>query len=391
MGDRIREMMKLDISKKRFDQPLLWSVLVLIVIGIVMLYSSSTSLSLAKTNGQTDTYFITAHLKRLIIGILALGFFMVFDYRKLKFLAPFLIVITIMLLVYTKVWYLLNDYSSPGRWLYLGAYSLQTSDIARIALIIYLAAFMAKKKHQLHDFYSGFFPPLLVLALLIGLILLQPDFSTGIMFCIIGAMMLFIGGARFIQLSAAGAVAALITIPLMLSVPYSKSRIMSWLGGNQDVVGDGYQITQSLISLGNGGLFGMGLGNSVAKNQFLPTPHTDFILAIIGEETGLIGVLILLTVFLVIFQRGIKIAKESNDSFGVLLALGLSFSIILYAFVNAAVVTNIFPVTGLPIPLISYGGSSVLTNMIALGILLNISQSKRSVTHDQGWKPGYNG
>ncbi len=384
-------MRQLDITKKRFDQPLLWSVIALIVIGTVMLYSSSTSLSLVKTNGQTDTFFIIAHLKRLIIGVLALGFFMLFDYRKLKFLAPFLIAIAVMLLIYTKVWYLLNGISSPGRWLYLGTYSLQTSDIARIALIIYLAAFMAKKKNQIDDFYSGFFPPLLIMSLLIGLIILQPDFSTGIMLCIIGTMMLFIGGARFIQLTAAGAVAALITIPLMLSVPYSRSRIMSWLGGNEDVVGAGYQITQSLISLSNGGLFGMGLGNSIAKNQFLPTPHTDFILAIIGEEIGLIGTLILLTIFLIIFQRGIKIAKESNDSFGVLLALGLSFSIILYAFVNAAVVTNIFPVTGLPMPLVSYGGSSVLTNMIALGILLNISQSKRSVTHDQGWKPSYNG
>jgi cell division protein FtsW len=391
MGKGIRIMSQLDISKKRFDQPLLWSIIALIVIGTVMLYSSSTSLSLVKTSGQTGTYFLTAHLKRLVIGILALGFFMMFDYRKLKFLAPFLIVITVILLVYTKGWYLLNGFSSPGRWLYLGAFSLQTSDIARITLIIYLAAFMAKKKHQLHDFYSGFFPPLLVMSLLIGLIMLQPDFSTGIMLCIIGTMMLFIGGARFIQLTVAGTVAALVTVPLMLSIPYSRSRIMSWLSGNQDVVGDGYQITQSLISLGNGGLFGLGLGNSIAKNQFLPTPHTDFILAIIGEETGLIGVLILLTLFLVIYQRGIKIAKESNDSFGVFLALGLSFSIILYAFVNAAVVTNIIPVTGLPIPLISYGGSSMLTNMIALGILLNISQSIRSVTHDQGWKPGYNG
>jgi len=384
-------MIQLDITKKRFDQPLLWSVIILVVIGTVMLYSSSTALSLAKTNGLTDTYFISAHLKRLMVGIVALVFFMVFDYRKLKSLAPFLIAIAITLLVYTKFWYMLKGISSPGRWLYLSGYSLQTSDIARIALIIYLAAFMAKKKHQLHDFYSGFFPPLLIMTILIGLIILQPDFSTGIMLCLIGTMMLFIGGARFIQLTVAGAIAAIITVPLMLSMSYSRSRIFSWLGGNDDVMGAGYQITQSLISLGNGGLFGMGLGNSIAKNQFLPTPHTDFIFAIIGEETGLVGAIILLTVFLVIFQRGIKIAKESNDSFGVLLALGLSFSIILYAFVNTAVVTNIFPVTGLPMPLISYGGSSVITNLIALGILLNISQSKRSVTHNQGWKPSYNG
>ena len=391
MGERIGKMRQLDISKKRFDQPLLWLVITLIMIGTVMLYGSSTAVSLAKTKGQTDTYFIVAHLIRVLIGLLALGFFMFFDYRRLKSIAPFLIVITVTLLVYTKGWYLIKGIPSPGRWLYLGTYSLQTSDIARIALIIYLAAFMAKKKNQIHDFYSGFFPPLLVMTIIIGLIILQPDFSTGIMLCIIGAMMLFIGGARFIQLTAAGAAAVLITIPLMLSVSYSKLRILTWLGGNEDVVDAGYQITQSLISLGNGGVFGMGLGNSIAKNQFLPTPHTDFILAIIGEETGLVGTLILLTIFLAIFQRGIKIAKESNDSFGVLLALGLSFSIILYAFVNAAVVTNIFPVTGLPLPLISYGGSSVLTNLIALGILLNISQSKRSLTHDQVWKPGYNG
>ncbi|MCJ7801697.1 MAG: FtsW/RodA/SpoVE family cell cycle protein, partial [Candidatus Marinimicrobia bacterium] len=153
MGKRIGKMRQLDISKKRFDQPLLWSVIMLIIIGTVMLYSSSTSLSLVKTNGQTDTFFITAHLKRLVIGLFALGFFMLFDYRKLKSLAPFLIAIAVMLLIYTKVWYLINGISSPGRWLYLGAYSFQTSDIARIALIIYLAAFMAKKKNQIHDFY----------------------------------------------------------------------------------------------------------------------------------------------------------------------------------------------------------------------------------------------
>ncbi len=384
-------MGQLDISEKRYDQPLLWSVIILIVVGTIMLYSSSTAVSLAKTNGQTDTYYIIAHLKRLIIGIAALVIFMLFDYRKLKFLAPFLIVIAITLLVYTKVWYWINGVSTPGRWLFLGSFSLQTSDVARIALIIYLATFMTKKRNQIHDFYSGFFPPLLITAILVGLIMIQPDFSTAIMLCMIGTMMMFIGGARYIQLTAAGIAAAMVTIPLMLSVPYSRSRIMTWLSGNEDVVDTGYQITQSLISLGNGGIFGMGLGNSIAKNQFLPTPHTDFILAIVGEEFGLIGTLFLLTLFLVIFQRGIKIAKESNDPFGVLLALGLSFSIILYAFVNAAVVTNIFPVTGLPLPLISYGGSSALTNLIALGILLNISQSKRSVTHDQGWKPAYNG
>ena len=382
-------MRQLDISKKQFDQSLLWSVILLIVIGTVMLYSSSTAVSLAKTNGQTDTYFLFAHLKRVVIGLLLMVFFMYFDYRKLKSVGNILIVIAIALLIYTIAWYKINGFTTPARWLYIGPFSVQTSDIARISLIIYLAAFMAKKKHQLHEFYSGFFPPLAVMGLIILLIVWQPDFSTGAMICLIGAIMLFIGGAKFIQLTAAGAVGALVAVPIMMAIPYRRARIISWLSGNEDTMDSGYQITQSLISLGNGGLFGTGLGNSIAKNQFLPTPHTDFIFAIIGEEVGLIGAMFLLTIFLVIFQRGIKIAKDSNDSFGVLLALGLSFSIILYAFVNTAVVTNIFPVTGLPMPLISYGGSNILSTMVALGILLNISQSKRSVMHRKGWRPGY--
>ena len=369
-------MKRLDVTKKKFDKPLLWSILALVVIGTVMLYSSSTAVSLTKTSGETGTFYLFAHLKRLLVSLIALVIFMHFDYRKLKSLAYPIIIGAIALLAYTKFWYFTQDISSPSRWLYLGSFSIQTSDIARLALIIFLAAFMTKKKHQIEDFYTGFLPPVFITGLIVALIMMQPDFSTGIMITVIGTMMLFIGGARFIQLTSAGISAAIITIPIMLSIPYSRSRIMSWINGNEDVVDTGYQITQSLISLGNGGIFGAGLGNSIAKNQFLPTPHTDFIFAIIGEEIGLIGALALLTLFLVIFQRGIKIAKDSNDSFGVLLALGLSFSIILYAFVNAAVVTNIFPVTGLPMPLISYGGSNILTSSIGLGILLNISPSK---------------
>jgi len=384
-------MKRLDVTKKKFDQPLLWSIFALIVIGTIMLYSSSTAVSLSKTSGESGTFYLMAHLKRLIISIMALVVFMHFDYRRLKSLAYIIIIGAIGLLAYTKLWYMMHDISSPGRWVYLGTFSIQTSDIARLALIIFLAAFMTKKKHQIQDFYTGFLPPVFVMGLVVALIMMQPDFSTGIMITIIGTMMLFIGGARFMQLTSAGIAAAIVTIPIMLSIPYSRSRITSWVSGNEDVVDSGYQITQSLISLGNGGIFGAGLGNSIAKNQFLPTPHTDFIFAIIGEEIGLVGALVLLTIFLFIFQRGIKIAKDSNDPFGVLLALGLSFSIILYAFVNAAVVTNILPVTGLPMPLISYGGSNILTSSIALGILLNISQSKRSVTHKKGWKPGLDG
>jgi cell division protein FtsW len=168
------------------------------------------------------------------------------------------------------------------------------------------------------------------------------------------------------------------------------SRILSWFGVGSTPAAD-YQADQSLISLGNGGWFGLGLGNSMEKNLFLPTPHTDFIFAIIGEELGIIGAVALLFLFLFIFHRGIKIAKNCTDPFGVFLAIGISFNIVLYAFTNAAVVTGIFPVTGLPMPLVSYGGSGMAINLVMFGLLLNISQARRSVSNKNGWSPVFNG
>ncbi len=209
--------------------------------------------------------------------------------------------------------------------------------------------------------------------------------------------MLFIGGARLSHIMATGAVAAVVMIPVMLMRSYRMKRVIYWLSSvfgmsteaNQEVIG--YQAQQSLISLGNGGFWGLGLGNSMEKNLFLPTPHTDFIYAIIGEELGLLGAIFVITLFLLIFQRGIKIAKETTDPFGVMLTVGISFSIIIYAFINVAVVTGIIPVTGLPMPLVSHGGSSLVMNLACLGILLNISQAKRSVNHRSGWRPQFNG
>ena len=212
-----------------------------------------------------------------------------------------------------------------------------------------------------------------------GLIIIQPDYSTAIMIGIIGVTILFIGGAKIRHLSSLSFFGLLIGIPVLLSREYRKKRLLSFFGldDNQDI---GYQANQSLIGLGNGGFFGVGLGNSVEKNHFLPTPHTDFIFSIVGEELGFIlGTIPVLTLFLLIFIRGLKIAKLSTDPFALLLSVGISFNLILYAFVNAAVVTGLFPVTGLPMPMISYGGSGTIINLAMIGILLNISESKRSL------------
>jgi len=379
----------IDMLIQRYDRYLLAALGFLVVVGTIMLYSASWYESFASSNGRTDMLFLQGHLKRLLVGVFFLFGFLILDYRRLKDIAPYLLIGAILLLITTKVVYLAKGYSwyKPARWLYLGPFSLQTSDVARFAIIIFMAYYVDKKRELLKEFQLGFLPAIAALAVVMGLIVIQPDYSTAFMIGVIGALILFIGGAKLSQLTMSVAAGLLIGIPVLLSRQYRLQRVLSYfgIGENSDV---GYQALQSLNSLGNGGAFGVGLGNSIEKNHLLPTPHTDFIFAIIGEELGFfLGTVPVLTLFLFIFLRGLKVAKECTDPFGVLLAVGISFNLILYAFVNAAVVTGLFPVTGLPMPMISYGGSGMVINMMLIGILLNISQSRRSVGGGNGWSP----
>jgi cell division protein FtsW len=383
----------IDMLIQRYDRHLLVYLGILTVMGTVMLYSASWYESFANSNGRTDMLFLQGHLKRMLVGVFFLFGFLTLDYRRLKDIAPYFLVGAIILLISTKAFYLMKGFGwyKPARWLYLGPFTLQTSDVARMAIIVFMAYYVDKKRDQLKDFQMGLLPALSVLAIIMGLIVIQPDYSTALMLGTIGALILFIGGAQISQLTLAGAGAMLIGIPVLISREYRRVRILSFfgLGDNPDI---GYQASQSLISLGNGGIFGVGLGNSIEKNHLLPTPHTDFIFAIIGEELGFIlGTVPVLTLFILIFFRGLKVAKECTDPFGVFLAVGISFNLVLYAFVNVAVVTGIFPVTGLPMPMVSYGGSGMVINMALIGILLNISQARRSVGSTRGWSPSHYG
>ena len=383
----------IDMLIQRYDRQLLIYLGVLAVMGTVMLYSASWYESFASSNGRTDMLYLQGHLKRMLVGVFFLFGFLILDYRRLKEIAPYLVIGAIILLIATKAYYLAKGFGwyKPARWLFVGPFTLQTSDFARMAIIVFMAYYIDKKRDQLKDFQMGLLLPLSVLAVTMGLIVIQPDYSTALMIGAIGVLILFIGGAKISQLSLAGAGALLVGIPVLLSREYRRQRIFSFFGiGDDPEVG--YQAGQSLISLGNGGIFGVGLGNSIEKNHFLPTPHTDFIFAIIGEELGFIlGTVPVLTLFLLIFFRGLKVAKECTDPFGVFLAVGISFNFILYAFVNAAVVTGIFPVTGLPMPMVSYGGSGMVINMALIGILLNVSQARRSVGGNRGWSPSLYG
>ena len=381
------EMNHLNVISKNYDRVLISAVILLCIIGTVMLYSASSIRSLMESENQTATLYLVAHLKRLLVGIIIMFLMMSFDYRHLKKYYLHLIFGAIGLLIVTKTIFLIKGISAAARWFYLGPLSIQTSDIARLSLIVFLAVYIDKKRRQLEDFYTGFLPSVFAIIIMMSLIIIQPDFSSAIMLGLIGGIMLFIGRAKLSQLLATSVTGLAIVVPVLLMAPYRLDRVRSWWNRNEELSTIGYQAYQSLISLGNGGFIGLGLGNSLEKNMFLPEPHTDFIFSIIGEEMGFVGTLFILTLFLLVFQRGIRIAKECTDPFGVMLAVGISFSFILYAFVNAAVVTNVFPVTGLPMPLISYGGSGMVTNLASMGILLNISQAKRSISHSNDWKP----
>ncbi len=387
----------LNVIIQKYDRQLLLYFFLLGILGIIMLYSASWYESFSNSNGKTDMLYLKGHLKRLLVGLVFFFIFLNIDYKNLKQAAPYFIFFTIIILVATKFMFLVKGFSwnKPARWIYLGPFSLQTSDIARFSVLIFMSYYVEKQMGRLQSFKTGLLPAIVILSTIMALIIIQPDFSTAFMIGALGIVILFIGGASLSHLSLIGLFTFLIGLPVLLLREYRRQRVIyylpKWLTSffGISVTEDlGYQARQSLISLGNGGIFGVGLGNSIEKNRLLPTPHTDFIFAIIGEELGLIlGTLPLITLFLLIFFRGLKVAKDCTDQFGVLLAVGISFNFILYAFINVGVVTGILPVTGLPMPLVSYGGSSMVINMILIGILLNISQSKKTLGANSGWSP----
>jgi len=383
--------MRLDISNQNYDKPLLVSIFALCAFGTIMLYSASWNESYIRSGGLTDSLFLKGHLARVFLGFLCLFIFLVIDYRNLKTIAPYFLIISLGLLILTKGYYLIKGITSPARWLNLGIFSIQTSDVARLSLIIFLAYFLDEIKLRIKNLNDGFLPCVITIGVMMAFVVIQPDFSSAFMIGLIGIAMIFIAGARISHLTFSIVIGILLSIPIIYFKPYRLARIISFFD-KTDIQADGYQAHQALLSLGNGGLLGVGLGNSTEKNHLLPTPHTDFIFSIIGEELGLLrGTLPLLFAFLYIFYRGVKISQRCTDPFGILLSLGICINLVMYAFVNAAVATGLFPVTGLPMPMISYGGSGLLINMVMIGILLNISQAKRSINSAKNWSSIYFG
>jgi cell division protein FtsW len=346
---------------------------VLICVGVVMIYSSSSIYAWEKYHD--DFFFLKRHIVFLAIGALLTFLIMIIDYRKLRKFARPLLLISLLLLVLVLIPGIGREVSGARRWFRFKFISFQPSELASMAIIIYLSDFLSRKGNVIKQFLKGFLPPMCVLGIAALLILMQPDLGTTMAIGIVVFVMLFIAGVRVSHLLSVILASLPMFYVLIFSVPYRRTRIMSFLNPWLDPKGSGFQIIQSQIALGSGGIFGVGLGHSKQKLFYLPAAHTDFIFSIIGEELGLFGTLGIIILFIIFIQQGLKIIKNTTDRFGYFLALGLVLMLTLKTVINIGVSCGALPTKGLPLPFISYGGSSLIFDMVSLGILINIART----------------
>ena len=282
--------------------------------------------------------------------------------------------LAILLLVLVLIPGLGVSVNGSRRWLRLGPLSFQPAELAKLALVVYLATFLARKRDELHDFWRGIVPPLAVGGTLAGLVLLQPDLGNCLTLLVLTVGLLFLAGARTRWLAMLAVPALPLAVLAVWMAPYRMRRVFAFLDPWQDPRGSGFQIIQSWLALGGGGTFGRGIGESKQKLFYLPEAHTDFIFAIIGEELGFAGATLVVLLFAVLIWRGLRIGLHAADPFGAYLALGITVLVATQTLVNLGVVTGLLPTKGLPLPFLSFGGSALLMTMVATGVLLNISQ-----------------
>jgi len=361
-----------------YDVKLLFPVLFLVGIGIVIVFSASSALALKKFG--TVYYFLKKQALFALLGVVALVICRHFPYRFLRYLAYPLLILALVFLAAIQIPEF--GYSAGGaiRWFRIKSFSFQPSEFARFAMIIYLAYSMSRKMDKIKDFYVGFLPHVLVFGMFAALIIIQPDFGSVVILGAVFWIMLFAGGVRISHLMASLFLIIPIAYYLMVNAEYRVKRIMSFLNPWQYPADEGYQIVHSLMAFGTGGIWGTGIGKGYQKLFYLPEPHTDFIFSVIGEELGLLGVLTILGLYVLIFWRGISIARNSRDSFGSFVAIGLTTAIGLQVCVNTGVTLGLLPTKGLALPFLSYGGTSLLINMASIGILMNIGAAKKVIT-----------
>ena len=356
---------------KRERTFLLIGVILLSIFGLIMIYSASSVWTEYKFN---DPYkYLKSQGLFLIVSYLSLLIISKIPYQEYKKRANIIFIICTVLLALVLIPGIGTVRNGSRSWFGLGSFGIQPSEFTKLGLIIFTSKYLSNNQKEIKDIKKGVLPILGVLLLVFGLIMLEPDFGTGVVIVMTIVVLLFTSGVKmnfFIKIGALGLVGV---ASLIIIAPYRMQRIVSFLNPWNDPLGSGFQIIQSLYAIGPGGLLGLGYGSSVQKHFNLPEPQTDFIFSIISEEFGFMGVLIVATLFITIIVSGFKIAMKTEDLFGKYLSFGITFGLAFQAILNLMVVVGLIPVTGVTLPFLSYGGSSLLITMFSMGILLNIS------------------
>ncbi len=352
------------------DLYLFVAVFVLAGIGLAMSYSASAVYAMNEFNDSF--YFLKKQAVWFAIGIVALLVVQAVDYRKYYTWTKIMLGVSLVLLVLVLIPGVGHSVKGSSRWFSLGPLSFQPSEFVKVAMVIYLAKVFSFQSDE--GYVVQILIPIIIIAVMFILIMLQPDFGTAMGLLLVSAVILFVSGFPLFYILALSLISVPMFYLLIYQVDYRRERLLAYLDPWKNRFDNGYHIIQSFIAFKKGGLFGVGLGNGTQKVSRLPEPHTDFIFAVIAEEVGLFGTVLLVILYLSIFWRGMVISLQAPDQFGKLLAIGLSLLIVVQAYVNIGVVTGSLPTTGITLPFISYGGSSFLSNMIAAGILLNVSR-----------------
>ena len=363
------------MKNNKIELTLLIAVILISILGIIMIYSASNIWAEYKFN---DPYkYLKNQSLFFIIGLILLYFVSKINYKKYYKYSNKLLFICTVLLILVLIPGIGSVRNGSRSWFGIGSFGIQPSEFAKLGLIIFTSKYLYNNPNSMKSIKRGVIPILLITFLIFGLIMLQPDFGTGFIIIVSIIGILFIAGLDIKIFIRFGILGVFGIVGLIIIAPYRLKRILSFLNPWSDPLGSGFQIIQSLYSIGPGGLFGLGFGNSIQKHFYLPEPQTDFIFSIISEEFGIIGILIISVLFITIFYSSFKISIKCEDLFGKYLSFGITFGLLFQTLLNLSVVVGLVPVTGVTLPFLSYGGSSLIITMISIGIVLNISRYVR--------------
>lgn len=362
------------------DRQILLVVFALVTIGLLAVYSATSVVTpeMVEKNSKTpQLLFFKKQLIALLLGVILLLFLSRINLRYIKMTALAVLVLSllVLLLVFTSLG---SSIKGATRWINLGFFTFQPSELVKLAMIVFLAWYMSRDSFN-KDGIISFIIPIAILGVFSFIFIKQPDFGATVSLAILTISMLLLGGVKLRYIGGISLIALIAFAVLLISKPYRVRRVTAFLDPWEDPLVSGFQLIQSYIALGTGGLTGVGIGNSMQKLDFLPEVHTDFIFSLIGEEVGFVGALIVIILFCILFYRGILIASKMKDPFAYYIACGTVLMITVQAIINFSVVTGLAPTKGLPLPFISYGGSSLLVNMMAIGLLMNVSRFRESI------------